>query len=184
MGQKSCCFIGHRKINESEFLKKKLFVVIESLIKNGVTIFLFGSRSEFDSLCHDIVTELKEKYPEIIRIAYDTKSESSTLEENRIESEKLYSKLLNREIRLSGYERVIKPDEMWETGKASYIERNQIMIDNSDYCVFYYDENYTPERRLISRKNISGLWTSNKSGTALSYKYAERNGKKIINVFI
>lgn len=184
MEQKSCCFIGHRKINESEFLKKKLFVVIESLIKNGVTAFLFGSRSEFDSLCHDVVTELKEKYPEIIRIAYDTKSESSTLEENRIESEKLYSKLIDRKIRLSGYERVIKPDEMWKTGKASYIERNRIMIDNSYYCVFYYDENYTPERRLISRKNISGLWTSNKSGTALSYKYAERKGKRIINVFI
>ncbi|MEF9840764.1 MAG: biotin operon repressor, partial [Lachnospiraceae bacterium] len=42
---------------------------IESLIVNhNVDTFLFGSRSEFDSLCHSLVTELKEKYPHIKRI--------------------------------------------------------------------------------------------------------------------
>ena len=36
---------------------------IEDLIVNhNVNTFLFGSRSDFDFVCHKIVTELKEKY--------------------------------------------------------------------------------------------------------------------------
>ena len=48
---KSCSFIGHRKINESEELKSKLYNIVEDLILNkNVTEFLFGSRSDFDNL--------------------------------------------------------------------------------------------------------------------------------------
>lgn len=57
------------------------------------------------------------------------------------------------------------------------------MIDDSDYCVFYYDSSYRPKRKCISNKSISGLWTSEKSGTALAYKYAQKKKKRIINVF-
>lgn len=181
---KSCSFFGHREIEESEGLEERLFEVIESLINNGVTTFLFGSRSEFDALCHSVVTKLREKYPEVTRVAYDTKSECSTLEENRAELEKSYSEFLKREVSLLGYEQVIKPDKVWKTGKASYVERNQAMINDSDYCVVYYNENYTPKQRLVSDKSVSGIWTSNKSGTFLAYKYALQKKKEIINVFM
>ena len=64
-----CCFFGHRKIKETNELKKTVYDAVEDLIKNkGVNIFLFGSKSQFDDLCHNIVTELKEKYPHIKRI--------------------------------------------------------------------------------------------------------------------
>ena len=50
---KTCCFIGHRKIKESEELKNKMLETIEHLIKEkDVYIFLFGSKSKFDDLCH------------------------------------------------------------------------------------------------------------------------------------
>ena len=61
---KTCCFIGHRKIKESEELKNKMLETIEHLIKEKeVCIFLFGSKSKFDDFAHKIVTELQEKYP-------------------------------------------------------------------------------------------------------------------------
>ena len=59
---KVCCFIGHRKIYLTKELEEKTKNVIENLIINKeVTTFLFGSKSEFDSLCHKIVTDLKDK---------------------------------------------------------------------------------------------------------------------------
>ena len=58
--EKTCCFFGHRKIDETEELKNKLSEIIENLIVNeNVDTFLFGSKSEFDDLCHKIVTNLK-----------------------------------------------------------------------------------------------------------------------------
>ena len=183
MGEKSCCFFGHREIEITDDLIARLRTEIETLIKDGITRFLFGSRSDFDSLCHTVVTELKEKYPNIIRIAYDTKSESSILEKDREEAEEGFSKLLNREIHFAGYEEVRKPDVVFVSGKASYIERNQVMIDDSDICIIYYDESYTPKQRQISNKNVGGIWTSPNSGTAIAYQYAKRKGKRIINLF-
>ena len=180
---KSCCFIGHREIEITDELTNRLAAEIEQLIQGGVSRFLFGSRSDFDSLCHTVVTQLKTKYPHIQRIAFDTKSESSVLEEDREAEEQGYSRLLKREIHLAGYEEVYKPDVVYVSGKACYIERNQIMIDNSDICVFYYDQNYMPKQRQISNKNVGGIWTSPNSGTAIAYQYAQRKGKTIINMF-
>lgn len=55
-----CCFFGHRKIKETNELKKAVYDAVEDLITtHGVDIFLFGSKSRFDDLCHSIVTELK-----------------------------------------------------------------------------------------------------------------------------
>ena len=65
----TCCFFGHRKITETDELKSNLYSEIEKLIINEkVNTFLFGSKSQFDDLCHTIVTELKEKYPYIKRV--------------------------------------------------------------------------------------------------------------------
>lgn len=59
---KKCCFFGHRKINKTDELVNKLTETIEKLIvENGVGTFLFGSKSQFDDLCYEIVSELKEK---------------------------------------------------------------------------------------------------------------------------
>ena len=56
---KVCCFIGHRRIDLIKELEEKTKNVIEDLIINKeVETFLFGSKSEFDSLGHKIVSDL------------------------------------------------------------------------------------------------------------------------------
>ena len=66
---KTCCFFGHRKIEETPELKTALVDVIEDLIINkDIDTFLFGSKSQFDDLCYDAVSELKNEHPEIKRI--------------------------------------------------------------------------------------------------------------------
>lgn len=62
-------FIGHRKINYSETLKEKVKKIVENLIINeNADTFLFGSKSEFDTLCYEVVTELQAKYNLIRRV--------------------------------------------------------------------------------------------------------------------
>ena len=53
------CFIGHKTIDKSDELISSLKETIIALLKNGVTTFLFGSMSEFDSLAWEVVTALK-----------------------------------------------------------------------------------------------------------------------------
>ena len=58
--EKTYCFFGHRKIDETAELKNNLRGIIENLIVNEkIDTFLFGSKSQFDDLCHKIVTDLK-----------------------------------------------------------------------------------------------------------------------------
>lgn len=148
---KVCSFFGHRKIEATEGLKEKVRVVVEDLIVNhNVLTFLFGGRSDFDFLCHLVVTELKEEYPNIKRIVYACKSESFTLESERLKMEKLYSNFFKQEVKLLGVEGDFECKNKYTSGGASYVERNQAMIDDSGYCVFYYDENYKPEIRKNS----------------------------------
>lgn len=69
MKEKTCCFIGHRKIEETSKLRGELYEIIERLIKDEkVDTFLFGSKSRFNDLCHELVTKIKEKYPHIKRV--------------------------------------------------------------------------------------------------------------------
>ena len=82
--EKVCSFFGHRKIKENEDLVQRLRNKIAELIEQyGVKIFLFGSRSDFDELCHRIVTELRVKYPDLQRRAYTCRSETCILENER-----------------------------------------------------------------------------------------------------
>lgn len=94
MKSKTCCFIGHRNIEMTDELEKEIYGYIENLIiSENVKTFLFGSKSDFDYLCHSVVSCLKNKYPEIKRIGYTCKSESVILESEREKWEKIYSEL-------------------------------------------------------------------------------------------
>ena len=62
-------FIGHRYTDITPQLKTRLLETIESLIVNEkADTFLFGSKSEFNDICYETVTQLKNKYPHIKRI--------------------------------------------------------------------------------------------------------------------
>ena len=49
---KTCCFFGHRTVNNRVDLQEKVSRLVEELIKNGFSIFLFGGFGEFDELCY------------------------------------------------------------------------------------------------------------------------------------
>lgn len=174
-----CCFIGHRKIEITSELIERLKTVIENLIVNkNVFIFVFGSRSEFDSLCHSLVTEYKKKYLGIKRIVYTCKHELCVLEEEREELERISSDITNKKVKLLSYEEEYSFSAKYLAGKASYVERNCAMIDNSDFCIFYYDKNYKPDIRKLSKRSLYAYQP--RSGTKLAYEYATKKNKNII----
>jgi len=151
----TCCFLGHRTINETTELKEKLIKTIEFLIvEKHVDTFLFGSKSRFNSLCLEIVTTAKEKHPQIKRVY--VRAEFPNID-------KSYKAYL-----LEKYEDTYYPEKIINSGRAAYVERNYEMIDKSQYCIIYYDENVAPTHR--------------KSGTKIAFDYAVKQCKEIIMV--
>lgn len=154
---KSCCIIGHREFEKSKKLELKIKKTIINLIeKEKVTTFLFGSNSRFNDFCYDIVSELKNVYVDIKRIF--VRAEYPVITDEYFN----YLKTL--------YEDSYFYSESFITNKFSHIKRNQTMIDNSDFCIFYFNCNYFPK-------------TKTQSGTQLAYTYAIKKQKPIINLF-
>ncbi|MBO5016776.1 MAG: hypothetical protein J6C92_13380 [Bacteroidaceae bacterium] len=185
--EKKCCFVGHRTIAASEELTENLTKTIERLIaEEGVKYFLFGSRSEFDDLCHGIVTALKEKYPHVVRVAYTRRSEYAVKAEEKEKMERTWASVLKTDVKFKDYDAEVQSEKVYSAGKASYVERNQEMIDASDFCVFYYNEDYQPPRRKRTNRDLSTYQP--KSGTRLAYEYAVQKSKKadkvVINMFV
>lgn len=150
---KTVCFIGHRKIAVTPELEAKLSSWLLSVIQNGADTFLFGDHSDFDTLCYEMVTALKQDFPHIRRVHY--RKDHAELDE--------YSKRFF----CAGYEESICPKGVERAGRAAYVERNRAMIRDSDVCVFYYDSDYQP----TGRKRSDGR-TQPKSGTGRAYRYA------------
>lgn len=158
MENKVCCFFGHRKISVTDELKKRVFIVCERLItEKGVGIFLFGSKSEFDLMCREVMSELKQKFPHITRVY--VRAEYRYINER-------YEKYL-----LKSSESTFYCPLSENAGKYTYIKRNTYMVDKSDFCVVYFDDGY-----ILSQNGKS-------SGTRLAYYYAMQENKNIINVF-
>ncbi len=148
-----CCFFGHRKISETAELRTKICETVERLIVDeNIDTFLFGSKSQFDLLCYEAVTELKEKHPHIKRIL--VRAEYPYIDEN-------YKASI-----LKNYEDTYFPEHIVNAGRASYIERNFEMIDKSDICVVFYDANYVPKQRSSNRKVV--IDHQPKSGTSIA----------------
>lgn len=176
------CFIGHRTVEDVEQLKIRLTETIERLILDGADTFLFGSRSAFDTLCWEVVTELQWQYPNIKRVSYNVPHESAiTSKEECQQLEQISSKLKGGEVHLKDYEAAVNSQKSRNATQNAYIMRNQEMIDNSDVCVFYYNKDYLPPRRKQSKRHV--LDYQPQSGTAIAYEYAKRKKKTIINLF-
>ena len=161
-----CCFVGHRKIEQTAELEARLYSEIEKLIVAGVDTFYFGSKSEFDRFCYVVVSILKEKYPHIKRIY--VRAEYSDINED-------YTDYL-----LESYEDTYYPNKIRNSGKAAYVERNQHMINLCGHCIVYYIEGYLPPRRRNSRRDLTDYQP--KSGTKIAYDYAVQKKKNVINV--
>jgi hypothetical protein len=163
---RSCCFIGHRKIEDKMQVEERLREIVKLLINRGVNVFYFGSRSEFDDLALKVVTDFKQEYANIRRVYVRSIYESIS---------GFYQAYL-----LKSFGDTFMPDSAKNAGIASYVKRNQAMINESDICVFYYREDYLPKKRKNSRRGIIDYQP--KSGTKIAFEYAKRKNKEIINI--
>lgn len=165
---KTCSFFGHRNTVATPELCEKLRQTVSCLIeKESVKRFLFGSASKFDDLCLKIVTEIKEEYPQLQRVY--------------VRSQYPYIDEPYKEYLLENYDDTLMPSKVENAGKASYVERNQEMINASDFCVFYYNERYAPPLRKHSKRALTSYQPN--SGTKLAYEYAKQKKKEIINLY-
>lgn len=137
-------------------MRQRVIDTVTELINEGADTFLFGSRSRFDEMCYEVVTELQKTYQHIRRV------------EIRASNEYLHQMYID--ISLKYYEETIFPKSVSGAGYRSYIKRNEAMVDMCDVLVVYYDVNYKPTSKT-------------KSGTKISVEYARKKNKRIINVF-
>ena len=64
---KICSCFGHSEIEITEQLRSDVKTKIEDMIVNdNYRIFYLGGFGVFDALCHQVVSELKQKYPDSI----------------------------------------------------------------------------------------------------------------------
>ena len=148
----TCCFIGHRKITDTPLFREHLRATIETLINSyNVDTFLFGSKSEFNSLCYELICESKQKHPHIKRIY--VRAEFPYIDDD-------YLSYL-----LEYYEGTYFPANLLHAGKAVYLERNREMIDKSNFCVLYCHQ--------------ACKSAPTKSGTAAALAYALQKGRTV-----
>ena len=161
-------FIGHRKLPQNYDLYLKLKQIILDLIDNeNADTFLFGSKSAFDDLCLQVVTEIKAIRPNIkciyVRSSYPHIDQS-------------YESYLLKE-----YDETYIPEKIVRAGRAAYVERNFHMIDRANVCIFYYNKDYEPPMKPATKKHLFSYQP--KSGTKVAYEYATSEKKRILNFY-
>lgn len=109
-----------------------------------------------------------------------SEKESCILENEKEKWKEIFLKLYKKEVHFLGYDEERHHENRYTAGKASYIERNQAMINESDYCIFYYNKNYLPQMRKYSKQDV--CYYQPKRGTALAYAYAIKKKKTIVNL--
>ena len=126
--EKVCSCFGHFNVDITEELRARTSKEIDKAVADGVRIFLFGGRSDFDDLVYDIVTDKKAQAPQ-----FDIK---------RIFCFPLYKQLLKppnwfNKKEYEGYDCPCKHFDWWYT---SIYYRNCAMIDKSDLVLFYAEK--------------------------------------------
>lgn len=107
MKESVCCVFGHKKIDSTDKLTKKLYDIIKVLItEENVDTFLLGSKSQFDDLCCELLKEFKKIYPHIRRIY--VRAEYPVISEE-------YEKYL-----MNNYEGTYFPPKILKAGKSVY----------------------------------------------------------------
>ena len=152
--ENTCCFTGHRKIEECEIenLKKRLNQTVKLLIKKGYLCFVVGGALGFDTLAAQTVLSLKKDYPTLLLIVVAPFIGQS----DRFPP---HDKDVYDEIK-SQADHYIALRQNYQRG--CMMERNKKMVDISSCCVAYL-------------KN-------SKSGTAFTVRYAKKKDMKIVDL--
>lgn len=122
---KTCTVTGHRALPEG-FDKKKLKSVFKKLIDGGYDTFLIGMALGFDTLCFQILTELKKSNNvKIIACVPCLSQAAKYTEEQRTEYDKMLSLADDRVLISENYT------------PYCMLKRNRFMVDNSSLLVAY-----------------------------------------------
>ena len=123
--EKICSFFGHREVEITDRLYSAVFSNIMNALEQGFCSFYFGGYGEFDALCHQIVTKIKQEKPEFkISRKYCVTKES-------------YLRKDTRYFKREDYDEIIYLPLSFEGWYKSIYFRNCAMIDRSDLIVFY-----------------------------------------------
>ena len=125
--EKTCSCFGHSVVDITEELTEGTRIEIDKAVEDGVRIFLFGGRSDFDDLCYDIVTEKKTSNPEL-------------------NLKRVFCLPLDRQLRKppnwfrrKEYEAVECPTKDFDYWYTAIYYRNLAMIDQSDLILFWVE---------------------------------------------
>ncbi len=148
----SCSVFGHRELEVTYELKVSLKeTFIDLIINKNVGIFYFGGFGEFDKLCWDIITEIKQTmFPHIKRV-YVCENEAYVN----------YPHKRPKWLKKEDYEEIIYFSLSFNYWYTRIYYRNIAIIDHSYFNIFYI-------------RNIQ------KSGVYKAYKYAKQHKKNII----
>ena len=128
MEEKICSVFGHRDVEITDGLRFATLEAINSTIADGCRTFYFGGYSDFDSLCHELVSKIREEKPELdIKRVYCVPLERFLRKRVRY---------FNRE----DYEDVIYLSPLFQGWYKSIYYRNCAIIDESTHVIFYAGE--------------------------------------------
>ncbi len=145
--EKTCAVTGHRTVL-SDLSKKNLKQEILKVINKGVDTFLVGMAVGFDTICFNVLEEIRKEIPIKIIACIPCPNQ-----------DKNFSLSQKRE-----YERMNDVSDRRLLISKSYtsgcmLKRNRFMVDNSDYLICYLRQNrggtfYTVTYAKEKNKNI------------------------------
>ena len=152
---RTVCFTGHRKIAKESMadMKSDLYSCVCKLILEGYNTFICGGAVGFDTEAAECVLSFKVRFPDI-KLVLALPCRDQTVKWADISD-------------LSRYKRILGEADSVEYITPFYtdgcmLERNRWMVDRSASCVAYL--------------------TSERGGTAYTYKYAKKCGIRVINI--
>ncbi len=154
MKEKSCCFTGHRKINDDELgnLTQSLMRVIDVQIAKGFDTFYTGGALGFDTLAALAVLQAKEEHAHIkLKLVLPCENQTNFWNCTDIN---MYKKIIEKS------DGCIYTDEVYK--RNSMHKRNRYLVDSSSLCIAY-----------LNRET---------GGTAFTVRYAKRKGCAVINI--
>ncbi len=120
-----CSVFGHLQIDITETLRAKTTAELEKVIGLGCRIFFFGGFGEFDNLCYEIVSKIKEEKPKL------------NLERVFCVPQERYLRKKAWYFDRSDYDKVIYLTPVREWWYKAIYYRNCAMIDESSFLIFY-----------------------------------------------
>ena len=126
--EKVCSCFGHLEVEITDELVARTEEEIDRAIADGVRVFLFGGRSDFDDLVYDVVTRKREQQPYLgIRRIFCFPLE------NHLRKPPAW-------FRKKEYEGLECPTKRFDWWYTAIYYRNCAMIDSSDSVLFYAEK--------------------------------------------